>query len=192
MRIYASCSNEFKAAKAATLHVMDFHKMEYTEILPQVKSMGFYNYPLNYTSLYKYTSSNAYEIKRMSQEFDGSQWDLVYHCMGSNNTEVYEIMQMRHLVKPGIIITNKANCWANLLDGFFITTVSDYYLIAMFPRMLHAIQQQTVKAVKANYQDIASDLEYRFYTDKNFQTNTDMMVELTNGSIIYIDDKTKQ
>lgn len=192
MRIYASCSNEFKEAKESILHVMDFHKMEYIEILPQIKSMDFYNYPLNYTSLHKYTASNAYEIKTNSQEFNGSDWDLVYHAMGTNNTEVYEIMQMRHLVKPGVIVSNRTNCWVNLLDGFFICTVSDYYLIAMFPRMLHAIQQQTLKSVKANYQDIASDLEYRFYTDKNFQTNTDMMVELTNGSIVYIDDKTKQ
>ena len=187
-KIFVSCSNEHLGSKNSVLTYMHNSGLEFVEAQPAELSMTFYNqYRLCRRPLQKYSSSAAAEIRRASDELTDGTWDLVVHALGENNFKVDELLAARAIVQPGVVLTSRANCWKELLNGCFICTVSDYFLITTYPRMLDSIQNSAWAALKRNPKDMTSELEAGFYTVENFIHNSDMQMELTNGSVVYID-----
>jgi len=187
-KIFVSCSNEHLGSKLAVISQLTALDINYIEGQPGELSMAFYNqYRLCRRPLQKYSSSAAFEIRQMSEELTDGTWDLVVHAMGEHNFKVDKLLEARAIVQPGVVLTSKENCWEELLNGCFISTVSDYFLITTYPRMLDAIQDKAWEALKREPKDMTSALEAGFYTEENFVHNSDMQMELTNGSVVYID-----
>jgi len=187
-KIFVSCSNEHLGSKRAVIAQLSAAGIAYIEAQPGEASMAFYDrYRLCRRPLQKYSSSAAFEIRQLSDELIDGSWDLVVHALGEHNFKVDQLLAARAIVQPGVVLTSRENCWKELLNGCFISTVSDYFLITTYPRILDNIQNGAWAALKREPKDMTSGLEAGFYSEENFIHNSDMQMELTNGSVVYID-----